>query len=217
MGCCSPGTNEVTERGTGEGKPTTFSKEWKYLWPGVGGEKEKWYYQGRSSSIKSLGCSMKGGGWRESLSALTLKILSHPLYWFSLDPSCHFVIESLTPCDPSVSLISQRGHFWSSDKLISFRCWVCERASLMDTLHMVSHLTGTHNGTTEPSDAAEWQIHCQQLYLHFNSSKLPGSCAPHHPEDLSKLDSRVAGQGGRCLCGGHSSSQGTELIDSRNS
>lgn len=33
---------------------------------------------------------------KESLSALTPKILSSLLYWFSLDLTCHLVIESLT-------------------------------------------------------------------------------------------------------------------------
>lgn len=139
------------------------------------GRKEKWHYQGWSS-IKSLGCSMKTG---KSLSALTLKILSHSLYWFSPDPSCHLVIESLTLqelCDLSVSLISQRGHFWSSDKLISFQCWVCERVSLTDTLHMFSHLTGTHNGTTEA------------LWWCWTADSLPAAIPPfQHLQTARKL------------------------------
>lgn len=146
---------------------------------------------------------------KESLSALTPKILSRLLYWFSLDLTCHLVIESLTLeelCDLSMSLISQRGHFWSSDKLISFRCSGCESVSLTDTLHMFSHLSGTHNGTTET------------LWWCWTADSLPAATTPfQHPSntrklgpvhlgDLAKLDPRGTGQGRWHLCNGHSSS-----------
>lgn len=187
----------------------------------AGGRKEK-----KNDTIKGEAGLLRvlaavGRGKKKSLSALTPKILSHLLYWFLLDPSCHLVIESLTLqelCDLSTSPISQRGHFWFSDKLISFRCWVCERVSLMDILHMFSHLTGTHNGTIEALwwcwTADSWPAALPAISA---SPKCQEAVSLPYPEDHSKLDIRVAGQGRLCLCSGHSSSQGVGLIHSRNS
>lgn len=144
---------------------------------GIGGEREKWHHEGWSKSIKSLGCAMKTekkitfcpnpkDPFPSSLLVLIWTKLSSR-HWKS-DPGG--AVWSF-----NVPYLTERP-FRSSNKLISFQCSVCESVSLMDTLHVFPHLTGTHNGTTET------------LWCCWTANSLPTAPPPfQHPPNPRKL------------------------------